>query len=171
MSSRLRHCHDHSSPGENPGEPGATKAQVPAVASPTLGTKICYQNVCGVWLLPAQKAANTVWWKVCFISDTSNLGGGESTFGQVSLAPPTLQGAEIWLFFPTIWPVYWLLSSKQPEPTQLSLKICHISIKKGKNHSVISINKKSFWQNQSFYDKNINTLAREWIYFDRIKAM
>ena len=40
-SSRLRHYRDHSFPGENPGEPGAREAQLPAVASPTLGIKIC----------------------------------------------------------------------------------------------------------------------------------
>ena len=62
-------CHGHSSPLDESGEPGAMKALKPAVASPMLGTKICYQKVNGgIQLLTAQKPIN------------SHVGGKESLF-------------------------------------------------------------------------------------------
>ena len=62
-------CHGHSSPLEESGEPGAMKALEAAVASPMLGTKICYQKVNGgIQLLTAQKPIN------------SQVGGKESLF-------------------------------------------------------------------------------------------
>ena len=43
----------------------------------------------------------------------------ELAFGQMSATPlPWLQASEIkQLSFPSVWPVYWLLSNEQPDPT------------------------------------------------------
>ena len=65
------------------------KAQKPAVASPTLGTKICYQKIClggpAACHSKANKQAKLVERKVCFISDASNWGeaGGHPSKGQL----------------------------------------------------------------------------------------
>ena len=95
---RLIHHHGHSSPLENPGQPGAMKSWHPAVASgsqqqpaPRWVPKSVTKRVCvGDQLLISQKSINSPgWWTEKFalfqMPATGGSGGGYVSKGQLSL--------------------------------------------------------------------------------------